>query len=252
MKIDLTEKRILITGASKGIGLAIAKQLAESGATVIAHYNSTSQSIKALEEKYPDKIISIQIDLNETNTLVKEFNGLLDRVKQIDGVVLNAGIAIESNLEKDTQQWIGDWNKTMNINMHSPAVLTRLLLDHFKKRGGGRLVFITSRAAFRGDTTDYLAYGASKAGMLNIMKTIARGMGEDNIKAFGVAPGFVHTEMAQKFIDTYGEEFVLSGNALKELTQPDDIAPMVAFLLSGKADHATGATFDINAASYVR
>src|SRR5471032_1421723 len=122
---------------------------------------------------------------------------------------------------------------------------------HFSSRGGGRFVNVASRAAFRGDQPDYLAYATSKAGVVALTRSIARGFGKAGIKAFTLAPGFTRTEMAQAFIDQYGEDYATSDIALDRLTEPGDIAPTVAFLLSGLADHATGSTIDLNAASYV-
>jgi 3-oxoacyl-[acyl-carrier protein] reductase len=120
-----------------------------------------------------------------------------------------------------------------------------------KRQSTGRIINISSRAAFRGDTAEYMAYAASKAGVSALTKSIARAYGKDGIKAFNIAPGFVRTEMAKDFIEQYGEEFATSDIALERLTEPKDIAPMVTFLASGLADHATGCTIDINAASYV-
>ena len=117
--------------------------------------------------------------------------------------------------------------------------------------GGGIIINIASRAAFRGDKKDYMAYAASKAGVVGLTRSIAQAYGKDGIKAFLVAPGFVKTEMAQDFIDEYGEENTLGDMALNQITEPADIARFVAFLASGLADHATGGTFDINAGSYV-
>lgn len=113
------------------------------------------------------------------------------------------------------------------------------------------MVHISSRAAFRGDTTAYMAYAASKGGMVSLSRSIARGYGKQGIKSFVVAPGFIQTDMAQQFIDVYGEQFVLDDLALDTLTQPKDLAPTVIFLLSGWMDHATGCTIDVNAGSYV-
>ena len=103
----------------------------------------------------------------------------------------------------------------------------------------------------RGDTPDYLAYAASKGALVALTRSIARGYGKDGITAFNVAPGFTRTEMAQDFIDQYGEDFAMAGAALPEMTRPEDIAPIVVLLASGLADHATGATVDVNAGSYV-
>ena len=124
--------------------------------------------------------------------------------------------------------------------------------DIFKKQNSGRIINIASRAAFRGDTPEYLAYAASKAGMVALTKSIARGFGKEGITAFSIAPGFTRTAMAQKSIDKYGEDFVIKDISLNKLTEPKDIAPIVVLICSGKFDHGTGSCIDMNAGSYVR
>ena len=131
------------------------------------------------------------------------------------------------------------------------ALLCARAIPQFETRGGGRIINISSRAAFRGDQPDYIAYAASKGGMVALTRSIARGFGKQGVVAFNVAPGFTRTAMAQDFIDQYGEDYAVSDIALTRLTEPKDIAPTVVFLASGLADHATGATIDINAGSYV-
>ena len=113
-------------------------------------------------------------------------------------------------------------------------------------------MYIASRAAFRGETEEYLGYAASKGGMISLGRTVARSFGKDNIKSFILAPGFVKTAMADQFIQSYGEERILSELSLKELTRPEDISPLVALMCSGLMDHATGATIDVNAGSHIR
>jgi len=169
----------------------------------------------------------------------------------LDVLVNNAGIALNSSFGADDADWEEDWARTLQVNLTAAGILSRLAIVHFKERGGGRLIHISSRAAFRGDTPDYIAYAASKGGMVALHRSIARGFGKDGIKSFLIAPGFVQTDMAQDFVDTYGEDYVLSDLALNTLTQPADLAPTVALLASGLADHATGSTIDINAGSYV-
>jgi len=139
----------------------------------------------------------------------------------------------------------------MAVNLRAPAVLSRLAIEHFSAQGGGRIINISSRAAFRGDQPAYLAYAASKAGLVALTRSIARGFGKAGILAFNVAPGFTRTDMAKGFLDQYGEDYVAGDIALRTLTEPADIAPFVVFLASGLADHSTGCTIDINAASYV-
>ena len=113
-----------------------------------------------------------------------------------------------------------------------------------------RLVTVSSRAAFRGDDPQHLAYAASKGGVVALTKSLARGGG--GLAAFGVAPGFTRTDMAAPYVEAHGEAAAWAGAALDRMTEPDDVAPTVVFLASGLADHATGTTVDVNAASYVR
>ena len=121
------------------------------------------------------------------------------------------------------------------------------LLEH----GGGRIINVASRAAFRGDTPEYVAYAASKGGVVALTRSLARGLGKQGVVAFTLAPGFTRTDMAQPFIDTYGADYATSDLALDRMTEPADIAPTIVFLASGQMDHATGATIDLNAGSYV-
>jgi NAD(P)-dependent dehydrogenase (short-subunit alcohol dehydrogenase family) len=171
---------------------------------------------------------------------------------RVDVLVNNAGVAIGSPLQSSDIRWADDWDTTLAVNLRASALLSRAAVSHFQRNGGGRIVTVASRAAFRGDAPDYLAYAASKAGQVALTRSIARAFGQDGITAFVVAPGFTRTEMAQDFIDRYGPEVALRDNALGRFTEPEDIAPTVVFLASGLADHATGTTIDINAASYVR
>jgi NAD(P)-dependent dehydrogenase (short-subunit alcohol dehydrogenase family) len=139
----------------------------------------------------------------------------------------------------------------MHVNLRAPELLCRHAIPHFQAQGGGRIINVASRAAFRGDEPDYMTYAASKGGLVALTRSIARTLGGDGIKAFTLAPGFVRTDMAQAFIDEYGEAHATSDLALSDLTEPDDVAPMAVLLASGRADHATGCTVDINAGSYV-
>ena len=252
MHIQLSGQTILVTGASRGIGAAIATQLAASGARVAVHYAGARDLAEALASQAGKSAQAFGADLADAAQCARLWSEVEQAFGRIHAVVNNAGIAIESPLSSDGTAWLEHWNTTMAVNLTATGLLCRSAIGHFLHNGGGRIVNIASRAAFRGDTPDYLAYAASKAGVVALTRSIARGFGKAGIQAFVVAPGFTRTDMSQAFIDQYGEDFVTRDLALDRLTEPTDIAPTVAFLLSGHADHATGTSIDINAGSYVR
>lgn len=251
MQIDLTDQIILVTGASRGIGAAAARSLANAGATVAVHYGHSTDAARAVAADCGPEAQPFQADLTDLATTDRLIDDVLDAYGRLHTLVLNAGVARSMPLKADTNDWAADWNDTMHINLRAPELLCRHALPHFRSRGDGRIISVASRAAFRGDTPDYMSYAASKAGLVALIRSIARGFGDDGVKAFTLAPGFTRTDMAQDFIDTYGEEHATSDLSLNQLTEPEDIAPFVAFLASGQADHATGTTIDVNAGSYV-
>ena len=250
MNLDLTGKVVLVTGASRGIGYAITSYLLNSGATVAAHYNNNGESLMELKEKY-SHCYAFGANLSDSEECIQLFQKVKNQLGKVDVLINNAGVALSSELEKDTNEWISDWDFTFSVNMKAVGLLCREAINHFGEKKDGIIINISSRAAFRGDTADFLAYAASKGGVVALTRSIARAFGKKGITAFNIAPGFVKTDMAQQFIDEYGEEFALSDISLNKLTEPNDIAPLVVFLSSGMAKHATGGTFDVNAASYV-
>jgi NAD(P)-dependent dehydrogenase (short-subunit alcohol dehydrogenase family) len=252
LQIDLSGQNVLVTGASRGIGAAIARRLAASGARVAVHYGKERQVAEELARQIGNGSRVFGADLASAEACSSLWQEVEEAFGTVHALVNNAGIAIGSPLGASTDSWLADWNRTLAVNLTATGLLSRFAIAHFEKQHSGRIVNIASRAAFRGDTPDYLAYAASKGGMVALTRSIARGFGKKGIKAFLLAPGFTRTEMAQLFIDQYGETFASSDIALERLTEPDDIAPSVVFLLSGLADHATGSTIDLNAGSYVR
>ena len=177
---------------------------------------------------------------------------VFQKMGHLDVLVNNAGIALSSDITGPDDDWINIWNKTMDVNLNATGFICKKVIQHFLKQDkGGKIINISSRAAFRGDTENYMDYAASKAGMVALTRSIATAFGKRGVVAFTIAPGFVQTEMAQQFFDQYGKEAALNQIALNKLTSPEDVAPFVGFLASGLADHATGGTFDINAGSYV-
>jgi len=252
MQLDLSGKTILLTGASDGIGKGIADFLMKNGARLAVHYNKSKESAEELVRKYPNGSKTFQADLSDETAVLHLFDEVKNHFKKIDILILNAGVFLSHSSKLNTQDWLSVWKKTMDINLNSVGLLTKLGIDHFREQEQGRFVYIGSRAAFRGETEEYLGYAASKGGLTSLARSVARSFGKDNIKSFVVAPGFTRTQMAEDFIKVHGEERVLNEIALNQLTTPEDIAPLIGLLCSGLMDHATGATIDINAGSHIR
>lgn len=251
MRIDLTGKTVLVTGASRGIGQSLAEGLAGAGATVAAHFNHNRAATESLVETLGHDAHTFQADLADPAACEGLFHSVVETYERLDVLVNNAGIALKMPADMVTDEWCKDWDRTMAVNLRAVELLSRLAVDHFQQHDGGRIINIASRAAFRGDAPEYMTYAASKGGVVALTRSIARGFGKAGVCAFVVAPGFVRTEMAQEVIDEYGEDRVTGDLALDRLTEPADLAPLVVLLASGLADHATGGTFDVNAGSYV-
>lgn len=249
--MELKGTCILVTGASQGIGAAIAKQLLAGGARVALHYNTNRSKADALLAAYDTAgSVALGADLEDSGAVEGLFRKSLEALGHLDALVLNAGIFIPHPVSEPLEAWWRIWRKIQTVNLDAPGLLTRLAIEHFRQRGGGRLVYIGSRAAFRGETAENLGYAASKGGLTSLARSVARSFGKDGIKAFTIAPGFTRTAMAEQAIAEMGEA-LLEETALKELTRPEHIAPLVAFICSGLLDHATGTVIDINAGSYM-
>jgi len=252
MYINLSGLNILVTGASRGIGKAIATKLAEAGATIAVHYNKNVREAENLAHILGNESKAFQADLSKVDEAGKLFERVTLEMGSIEILINNAGIAKPVELGAPEEAWLANWEETMTVNLTSSALLCKKAIEHFiQRKTSGRIINISSRAAFRGETEDYMAYAASKAGMVSLTRSIARSFGKSGIKAFNIAPGFVKTDMAQAFISQYGDDHAKGDIALERLTEPKDIAPLITFIASGMADHATGSTFDVNAGSYL-
>lgn len=252
---SLDGQKILITGASRGIGAATAKVALEAGATVAGSYRQAPGALDALRAEYgADRVHALESDLAQSRAGAALWRDAVEVVGGIDGLVNNAGIAPMSAMEDDDEAWYRDWADVLAVNTQAVADLCREAVLRFKSAGGGRIVNVASRAAFRGDTIDGLHYAASKGAVVALTRSIARGYAKDGVLAFLVAPGWVKTDMASIIYEPghAGYESALTEIPMGDAAPPEQVANMIVFLLSGMVDHATGATFDINGASYVR
>ena len=251
MTIDLTGQAILVTGASRGIGQALAIALGQAGATVGVHFNGSRTGAEKVKDILGDRAVLMQANLANVAACEQLFQEAIQRMGRLDTLINNAAVSLNTPEDADTATWLADWELTMHVNLRATELLCRLAIAHYKEQKGGRIINIASRAAFRGDLATYMTYAASKGGMVALTRSIARAFGKQGIKAFIIAPGFIRTDMAQDFIDRYGEAYVKDDIAVDTLTEPEDLAPLITLLASGLADHATGGTFDVNGGSYV-
>lgn len=250
--LSLDGQTILITGASRGIGAVTARIALEAGAAIVGSYNRGAGALDELARDYgDDRVHRIQSDLSIKGGGATLWRDALQRAGAIDGLVNNAGIAPATKIDDDDEVWQRAWQEVLAVNTQAVADLCREAIRYFKQRDGGRIVTVASRAAFRGDTPDYLHYAASKGAIVALMRSIARAYAGDGIFAFLIAPGWVRTDMASIIYEP-GFESALAEIPMGEAAPPEQVGNMAVFLLSGMVDHATGATFDINGASYVR
>ena len=253
---DLTGKVILVTGASKGIGAAIVPVLVAQGAAVIAHYGRDLAGAEAtVKDLPPERVTLIGADFAAPRAARQLWDEAQAWRGRIDVLVNNAAtLSFEGGFDDSDAVWDRVWEQSWQINVKSPADLLRGAVRHFRALGGGIVITISSWNAQRGSTNpDTIAYAASKAGIMAATKTVARGFAKQNILAYTIAPGVVRTRLSEDFAARQGgEQAVNAMLAMGEWVPPDDIAALVAFLATGACRHLTGATLDVNGASYVR
>ena len=232
---------ILITGASRGIGGAAYALLKEHGHRVVGH------STKGSDELIAGDLMNPAAPRDIWDTAIDELEG------EIHVLVNNAGIyeAVPDNAPDD--EWHAAWQRTLTINLQAAADLCRLAVSHFLDRGGGgRIINIASRAAYRGDSPQHWHYAASKAAMVGMTKTIARGYAGEGILCFGVAPGFTVSEMTADYLQGRGGSQILADIPLGRVASTDEVAEVIRWLATEAPASATGSVIDVNGASYVR
>jgi NAD(P)-dependent dehydrogenase (short-subunit alcohol dehydrogenase family) len=212
--------------------------------------------LEALLKEDKTGSFSIQADLSQLEEVKKMVVNTIDKLSFPDCIINNAGIAESANISLDINNWSNMFDKTIDVNLKAPSLIFKEFLKYKREKKISsrlRIINIASRAAFRGEQQDYISYACSKGGIISLTKTISRSFGEtDNIVAISIAPGFVRTEMAQSFIDKHGEEAIKRGITLDRLTEPKDISPIISLIVSGKMDHSTGSTIDVNGGSFLR
>jgi 3-oxoacyl-[acyl-carrier protein] reductase len=231
---------ILITGASRGIGAAAYDLLKSTGHSVVGHSSRGSEELIAGELTDPASPRRLWA------AALARLNG------RIDVLVNNAGIYESVAENAADEEWHGAWQRTLTINLQAAADLSRLAVAHFRERDGGRIVNIASRAAFRGDSPQHWHYAASKAAMVGMTRTVARGYAAEGILCFAVAPGFTVSEMTEEYLAGRGGAQIVADIPLGRVATTDEVAEVIRWLATDAPASATGSVIDVNGASYVR
>ena len=231
---------ILITGTSRGIGAAAYDLLKARGHNVVGHSTRGSEDLLAG-------------DLADPTAPRRIWDAAVDRLGgRIDALVNNAGVYESVGDDASDDDWHAQWQRTMTINLQAAADLCRLAVGHFRENGGGRIVNISSRAGYRGDSPQHWHYAASKAGMIGMTKSIARGYAAEGVLAFAVTPGFTVSEMTEEYLQGRGGETIIADIPLGRVASTDEVAEVIRWLATDAPASATGSVVDVNGASYVR
>jgi 3-oxoacyl-[acyl-carrier protein] reductase len=251
---DFRDRVVLVTGGSRGIGRAVARAFADREATVVVQFRAdraaASETVASLAG--PGGHLAVAADLADPEQVRALVGRVTDELGRVDVLVNNAGIYQEHPvLETGYEDWLAIWRRTIDVNLLGPANLIHAVAPQMVAAGGGRIVNVSSRGAFRGEP-DHPAYGASKAGLNSLGQSMARALGGHGIYVTTVAPGFVDTDMAAPFLHGPAGDSIRAQSPLNRAATAEEVARVVVFLASPGAEYLTGAIVDVNGASYLR
>ena len=249
----MTKRTILITGGSRGIGAAIAREFAAAGDRIAVHYSSAATDAQEVVNSLAGSgHISIQADLRDPDAIKTMVDSVAQSFGVIDVLINNAGVFFDHPIESSTyQQWQQAWSDTLGVNLIGAANVTWCALQHMPKNSHSRIVNIGSRGAFRGEPNSP-AYGASKAAVVAFGQSIAKALAPMNIAVTTLAPGFVETDMASHLLDGPEGDGIRAQSPFNRVARPEELAKAVYFLASADSQWASGAVLDFNGASYLR
>jgi len=244
----MNRKRVLVTGSSRGIGRTIAYRLAQDGWKVAVHYTSHADEAQTVSESLGEAAAGVyQADLSNPAQATSLFQATLAD-GEIHALVNNAGVYTQQPFLAETEDFDEVFRRTMAINLESPARLMRAAGTYFSEIGGGKILNVASRVGFRGEPNAAI-YAASKAGLINLTRSLAVEWASKKIGVFGIAPGWVDTAMVRDGMEQRLPE-ILATLPLGRMASPNDCAATASFLLSDDAGYLSGVTIDINGASY--
>jgi 3-oxoacyl-[acyl-carrier protein] reductase len=244
---------VLITGGSKGIGRATAIAFANNGATVAFTYAADDKAAGETFALLPgDNHLLVKADVRFAQESRAAVSLVIEKYNRLDVLVNNAGVYIPHPIEgSGFEEWDEAWEQTLAVNLFGPAHMTFFSAKEMMRRGGGNIVNVSSRGAFRGEP-DHPAYGASKAGLNSFTQSMARALGKYHICVNAVAPGYVETGMTTSLLLGQAGVDIRQQSPLNRVAKPEEIARAILMLASEESEFMTGAILDMNGASYLR
>jgi len=251
--MEFKNKSILITGGSRGIGKATAIAFAEKGAKIGINYRThTEKAQQTLNQLYGNGHQLFQYDISDKENQQVLMDDFIKSYGRIDILINNAGISVEHDIDRvDFEEWSSAFENTFQTNLFAAANLSFLAAKAMMLSGGGRIVNVSSRGAFRGEPTKP-AYGASKAALNAMTQSLAKKLAPHDIHLGVVAPGFTETDMAKETLTPAERENLLRESPFKRMAQPQEVAHAILFLASDAAAYSSGTIIDVNGASYLR
>jgi NAD(P)-dependent dehydrogenase (short-subunit alcohol dehydrogenase family) len=250
---DFSGKHVLVTGGSRGIGRAVSEAFAGRGARVALSYRIDERAARETLQALPGgPHLPLQADLARPAAAGALVDAAVRELGHLDIVVNNAGIAIAHRIDEvEDDAWEVAWQQTLAVNLLAPARVTYHAARYMMGHGGGRIVNVSSRGAFRGEP-DMPAYGASKAGLNAMSQSLAQKLAPFGICVGVVAPGFVETDMAAPLLRGAQGDRIREQSPLGRVARPEEVAEAVLFLCAEGTEFLTGAIIDVNGASYLR
>jgi 3-oxoacyl-[acyl-carrier protein] reductase len=246
-------RAVLVTGGSRGIGAAVAREFAAAGERVAVHYGSARAVAEQTLESLPGSgHVLAAADLRDPAAVRRMVDGVAAALGGIDVLVNNAGVFVAHPIMTASyEQWQQAWQDTLGVNLVGAANVTWCAVRHMPVDGGGRIVNVSSRGAFRGEPRQP-AYGASKAGLIAFGQSLARDLGPRRIAVTTIAPGFTETDMAAETLAGPDGDRRRAESPMGRVATPQEVAQAVFYLASAQAEFATGTVLDMNGASYLR
>ncbi|AVT40807.1 SDR family NAD(P)-dependent oxidoreductase [Plantactinospora sp. BB1] len=252
----MTGRAVLVTGASRGIGRAVATAFAAGGDRVAVHHRDSTPLAEQLVAALPGEgHVVVRADLADPEEVRAMVDDAADRLGGLDVLVNNAGVFGSADaghpvFESSYEQWQQQWRRTLDVNLLGAANTIWCAARHLPQPGG-RIVNVSSRGAFRGEPTQP-AYGASKAGLNALGQSLAVALAPYGIAVATVAPGFVETDMTNEHLKAPRGDAIRAQSPFNRIARPEEIAAAVHWLASPEAEWASGTIVDLNGASYLR